>query len=32
MVEVIEDYDEYLQDLYKQYYENILAQMEKQGL
>lgn len=31
MVEVIEDYDEYLQDLYKQYYENILAQMEKQG-
>lgn len=31
MVEVIEDYDEYLKNLYKQYYENILKQMEEQG-
>lgn len=31
MVEVIEDYDEYLKNLYEQYYENILKQMEEQG-
>ena len=31
MVEVIEDYHEYLKNLYEQYYENILKQMEEQG-
>ena len=31
MVETYESYDEYLQTLYKQYYENILKQMEEQG-
>ena len=29
MVEVIEDYDEYLKNLYKQYYENILKKFWK---
>lgn len=31
MAEVCDDYDEYLNKLYKQYYTNILEQMAKQG-
>ena len=31
MAEVYDDYNEYLNKMYKQYYKNILKQMEKQG-
>ena len=31
MVEIIDDMDEYLEDEYKEYYTNILQQMEEQG-
>lgn len=31
MAEVYDDYDDYLNKLYKQYYKNILKQMEQQG-
>jgi len=31
MAEEIDDWDEYLENLYKTYYENILDQMLKQG-
>ena len=31
MTEVCEDYDEYLKNLYKQFCDSIIEQMEKQG-
>lgn len=31
MVEIVEDWDAYLEKEYKEYYENILKQMQEQG-
>lgn len=31
MVEIVEDWDEYVENEYKEYYQNILKQMEEQG-